>query len=138
MDEETLLDHMESRGLTEYGAHIPGEVVRDFLGIQIPVLGTKSQFDALTLKELSGVQQAREALLKQGKYLAAEGPDYRILTPAGNLLKIEAYESSAARKMRKAVTLAKATPNATQEISQALARIQIRQASVSRKFGAVV
>ena len=134
---ETLLEFLEANGLLHYGAHIPGRVIRDFLGIDIPEIGTKETFDRLALMELDEVQKVRDACLRKGMYFKASGSDYRILLPSENLGQIKSYEDSSVKKMKRAVLLAKTTRMESIDIDQLLARMQVRAASESRKFGRV-
>ena len=136
---DTLFDYLERLGMLHYGSHIPGPIIREFLGIEIPVIATKATYDTLALCELDHIQKVREALLKRGMYIKAAGEDYRILLPSENYKQIRTYEESAGRKMKKAVLLAKTTPKETHTYDQSSARLQMKELARvnNRSFGRV-
>ena len=45
-DGKCLLDVIEKHGLAEHGAEISVSLVRETIGLVMPALGTKAQFDA--------------------------------------------------------------------------------------------
>lgn len=75
---KALLETLVALELTVFGAHIPGQVVRDALQITFPEVGTKAEFDKLALAELSGIDYVRNHLLNEGKYLRAATEGYRL------------------------------------------------------------
>ena len=137
--DETLLEFLEANGFIHFGSAIPGSLIREFLGLEIPAIATKAIYDRLALKELSEIDRVREALLRRGMYLKAAGPDYRILLPSENAVQIQNYEDSATRKLKRADMLAKTTPHEPREVDQQIARLQMKQeaAATSRRFGQV-
>lgn len=106
-----LLAALRQRGLLEFGSAITGEEVRAILGIVIPAIGTKSDFDELALAELSAVDYVRNCLLEEGKYLKGVNGNYRVLLPSENARQVEAYMDSANRKLRRARKLNSNTPS---------------------------
>ena len=105
-----LLSHLNERGLLEFGSTIPGDLVRECLGIEYPAYGTKQEFDEVALRELGAVDYVRNALLSEGKYLASANGNYRVLLPSENKQQIDAYVSQADRKLRRALKLSRNTP----------------------------
>jgi hypothetical protein len=123
-----LLDHLIHNGLTEYGAVIPKEEIYDFLGIEVPKLGTLTQFNQIALLELAAIDYCRSVLLNEGKYITQDGGVYRILLPHENARQVEIYISSADRKLTRALKLSRNTPRqASGDVSQTQARIMMRQ-----------
>lgn len=108
-----LFDALDAQGLLEYGSFIPGELVREVLGLEMPALGTKAQFDAISLSELGAIDGVREILLNLGKYIAGSSDGYRILTPGENSLQIDRYLSHAQNKIRRARKLERTSPAMT-------------------------
>jgi hypothetical protein len=105
-----LLTYLRVNGLTEYGAFISEETVRECLGIEFPEVATKKEFDAIALQELGAIDYVRGALINEGKYIKGILNGYRVLTPSENAGQVEAYMSSADGKLRRAIKLAKNTP----------------------------
>lgn len=130
-----LLEALDERGLLEYGSVIPAVVVREILELEYPEVGTKAQFDRLSLAELSGIDYVRRVLLPCGKYLAGHQGDYRILTPSENQRQISTYMSQADKKIRRAMTLSKSTPAPrSADVDQTESRIMLKRDSV-RRYG---
>jgi hypothetical protein len=105
-----LLNTLRSRGLLEYGSVIKGEDVRDILGIEYPDIGTKKDFDEVALAELGAVDYVRNVLLGEGKFIASNQGDYRILLPSENKRQVDAYMQQADKKLRRAQKLSRNTP----------------------------
>lgn len=105
-----LFGELQNRGLLKYGQVILGDLVRSILEIEYPETGTKKQFDEVALQELAAVDYVRNKLLGQGMYLTGVNGDYRILLPSENKKQIEAYMSSAERKLSRANKLSRNTP----------------------------
>lgn len=105
-----LLNALKQKDLLEYGSVIPGELVREILNIEYPEYGTREVFEGIALQELGAVDYVRNALLNEGKYLASNRGDYRILLPSENKRQIEAYTAQADRKIRRALKLSRHTP----------------------------
>lgn len=125
---DDLLQHLKTLGLLQYGAVIEREVVHEFLGITMPALGTRAEFDAVSLAELSATGAVRDALLREGKYLAATRTGYRVLLPSENKAQIDAYMASARRKLNRAQKLNRTTPVAhNHQADQTEARILMQQ-----------
>lgn len=131
---DDLLQHLKTLGLLQYGAVIEREVVHDFLGITMPALGTRAEFDAVSLAELSATGAVRDALLREGKYLAATRTGYRVLLPSENKAQIDAYMASARRKLNRAQKLNRTTPVAhNHQADQTEARILMQQEGLRAK-----
>lgn len=126
-----LFHNLKTAGLLDYGAHIPGDAVRDLLGLKMPAFGTKEQFDAVSLKELSAIDYVRGLLLNEGKYLAGCKGGYRVLLPSENKAQVEAYMQQADRKLRRAQRLSRTMPTANSaHADQTEARIMLKRESV--------
>lgn len=126
-----LYQALEQRGLTDYGSYITGAMVHDLLGIVFPEVGTKAQYDELTLKVLGAIDYVRNILLSQGKYLRGQGSDYRILLPSENRAQVEQYMAQADRKLRRAGKLSRNTPSVNRDAAtnQMDARIMLKRES---------
>jgi len=111
-----LFAYLDMSGMLEYGMHIPGTMIREFLGIDLPEYVTVSEYKKAQLIELSAVSYVREALLDLGKYIKAQGDDYRILLPSENALQVRAYHKSADRKYDRAIRLSSNTPASSKDI----------------------
>ena len=128
-----LFEELQARGLTEYGSIIDGAMVRSFLDVQYPDVGTKAQFDRVALVELGAIDYARNILLNEGKYITATPSGYRILLPSENAHQVNAYISSADRKLNRALKLNRNTPKqAAGDACQIEARILMKRQN--RKF----
>lgn len=127
-----LLREIEARGLLDYGSVIPTELVHSMLGIKVPTVGTRAQFEELALRELSAIDGIRNALIDQGKYITACHGGYRILLPSENARQIESYMKSADRKLRRAQRLSASTARQVQAQDHAAARLHMKQHSRRR------
>ena len=135
MDNKEIIQRLRELGLTEYGSIIPGDKLRQMAGIEYPATGTKAEFDALALDELSAVDYVRNCLLNEGKYLKAHRDDYRILSPAENNGQVEAYMRSADNKLRRAIKLSKNTPAMVDsQPNNHNARLMMKRESIKRKM----
>lgn len=105
-----LLDTLRAEGLLEYGSNIPREIVREVLMLEYPTMGTQAEFASLSLRELAGVDYVRNHLLGEGKYLANDKGDYRVVLPSENARRVELYINSADKKLRRALKLSRNTP----------------------------
>lgn len=125
-----LLYELRGRGLLEYGAIISGADVREILGIEFPEYGTKKQFDEVALVELGAIDYIRTHLLGEGKYLAGQGGDYRVLLPSENKRQVDLYIAQADRKLSRARKLSKNTPKLVErQLDNTEARIEMKRAS---------
>jgi hypothetical protein len=109
----SLYDALQADGLLEYGSHISGELVRRIVGLEMPELGRKEDFDAVALAELSAIDQVREILLGEGKYIIGTRDGYRILLPSENRDQIDRYLGHAQNKIRRARKLERCSPPMT-------------------------
>lgn len=105
-----LYAELSTRGLLDYGAVIPSSVVRGTLGLEFPNIGTKSEFDRLSLLELAAIDYVRNVLLGQGRYIAGTTTGYRVLLPSENAGQIEQYMSAADKKLSRALKLSRNSP----------------------------
>lgn len=130
-----LLEYFRLNGFDSYGSGISGEEVRHVLGLVIPAVGTKEDFDKVTLTELSAIGYVRDTLLNEGKYLACHRGNYRVLLPSENAKQVMSYMDSADKKLNKGLKLHRNTPNAMQDqdIGDDLnVRIHMRQESMKK------
>lgn len=125
-----LYAELDSAGLLNYGSVIPGNLVREIIGIKIPEISSKSVFDQLALKELSAIDYVRNILLGSGKYITSCGSDYRILLPSENENQIDLYMKSADRKLRRAIKLNRNTPKEVSRITQTQSRLVMKRESI--------
>ena len=127
-----LLEHLRSKGLTSYGSFIPADVVRGFLGLEIPKYGTKKEFDQIALAELGAVDYCRNVLLGEGKYLGQVHGNYRIFLPSENARQIDQYINQADSKLRRAMKLSRNTPVfADKQPDNTDARIAIKRDAIA-------
>ena len=105
-----LFDALDRSGYLRYGNIIPADIVRSIIGLEYPELGTKREFDSLSLRELAAIDYVRDNLLKRGMYLSQVVTGYRILTPEENAHQVQRYISTADRKLCRALKLSRNTP----------------------------
>mgnify|MGYP003600679146 FL=1 len=134
MEHKDLLAHLRAAGQLEYGSVVMGGHIRALLGLEYPEVGTKKQFDALALTELSAINYIRDRLLSEGKYLVGIRGDYRVLLPSENASQAEALMDSADRKMRRARKLLSNTPPSDTDTATAalLTRVAMRENATRR------
>lgn len=109
-DGKCLLAWMREQGLTEYGSIVSQDTVRGVIGIEMPDVASKRVFDGLALRELSATDYVRNVLLGEGKYLAQDRGEYRILLPSQNHEQVERYMSNADSKLKRALKLVRNMP----------------------------
>lgn len=131
-----LLDWLRSRHLDEFGSVILGDEVRRIIDIDYPEMGTRAQFDALSLAELAAVDYARNVLLGEGKYLTQQNGDYRILLPSENARQVHQYIAHADKKLKRALKLSRNSPTlGTDSKSDNLsARIMMKRESIKSRI----
>ena len=110
MTEKDLLSYIRTNKLDEFGSIILGEDVRNILGLVMPEVGTKRDFDNVVMAELQAIDYCRNVLLGEGKYLTSTKGDYRILLPSENAKQVDSYVSSADKKLKRALKLSRNTP----------------------------
>lgn len=130
-----LLEALESRGLTEFGCVIETGLVHELLGIEHPPVAPKSVYDRLAMTELAAIDYCRGVLLTQGRYLQGTPSGYRVLLPSENKHQVNAYMSSADRKLARALKLSRNTPGEpASSTGQTEARILMKQSSHRRGY----
>jgi len=131
-----LLRTLADAGLLEFGSVIKREVVHQALGITVPTMGTRAQFDAISLLELAAIDYCRNHLLDVGKYLAGTDAGYRILLPSENQRQVELYMASADKKLSRALKLSKNSPAlADIKHDQVEARIHMKRQHTRHRAG---
>lgn len=125
-----LYEELGARGLLEYGSVISGDIVRRILGLRMPAVGTKRDFDEVTLAELGAIDYVRNTLLGRGKYLAGASGDYRILLPSENKRQVDIYMNQADNKLRRALKLSKNMPSVVKRHDNTSARIMMKRESI--------
>lgn len=131
-----LMRTLSDAGLLEFGSVIKREVVHQALGITVPTMGTRAQFDAISLLELAAIDYCRNHLLDVGKYLAGTDAGYRILLPSENQRQVELYMASADKKLSRALKLSKNSPAlADIKHDQAEARIHMKRQHTRHRAG---
>lgn len=130
---KALYEELKARDLLDYGCVIKGEVVRDILGLAYPEVGTKKDFDEVALAELGAVDYVRNILLGDGKYLASQQGDYRILLPSENKRQVDIYMNQADRKLRRALKLSRSMPQIdSHPRDNTTARLMMKRESLRR------
>lgn len=131
--QKDLYAKLRSSGLLEYGSVIRSSVVHELLGITVPDVGTKAEFDSLSLLELAAIDYVRNILLGEGKYLTGTLGGYRVLLPSENATQVEQYISSADKKLSRALKLSRNSPHMQSSLpDQIEARILMKQTSFRR------
>ena len=119
---------LKARGLLVYGSEFSAAEVQEILGLTVPEVGTRAEFNALALAELTAVDHVRNVLLGQGMYLAGTRTGYRVLLPSENAQQVEQYMASADRKLNRALKLSQNTPAAVaRPTDQTEARIALKR-----------
>lgn len=130
-----LLSSLEDQGLLEFGSVIPKQTVHNLLGIEMPTYAAREVFARLDMLELAAIDYCRNVLLGQGKYLMGTPSGYRILLPSENKVQIDAYMSSADRKLARALKLSRNSPaEACVQTDQTAARILLKRTSVRGQY----
>jgi hypothetical protein len=129
-----LLDYLDESGLTEYGSIIETCVIHQSLGIVQPAVAPKAVYDRLAMQELAAIDYCRGVLLLRGKYLQGTSSGYRVLLPSENKTQIDAYISSADRKLARALKLSRNTQVDTSNADQTEARIVMKQCAQRREY----
>lgn len=127
-----LLEALTERGLTTYGSDIPTALVHEVLEIEIPTYAAKAVYDRLSMLELSAIDYCRNVLMGQGRYLAGTRTGYRILLPSENRGQIDAYMSSADRKLSRALKLSRNSPADASAHDQTETRIHMKMTAMRR------
>jgi hypothetical protein len=109
---ERLWHAVVEAGYNTYGAVFEQSFVQGVLGIEVPDIGTRKQFQRLDLLEVSAVDYVRIKLLDQGMALKLSDGLYRVPLPSENSDVIDNWLASANRKLRRADRLRRNT-NAT-------------------------
>lgn len=123
MSKPVLIEVLRAAGLLDYGSHIPGDLVRETLGLSYPKTATKAVFDRLALAELSAMDGIKTALLNDGKMLVAVKSDYRIPLPSENELFVAGYMRAAEQKLRRARKLLRNSPA---DVKGAMNNLEVR------------
>lgn len=126
-----LLTELRERGLVDYGSVIDTSVVHSILGIEMPTVASKSEYDRIAMQELAAIDYCRNVLLGEGKYLMGTNTGYRVLLPSENKGQIDAYMSSADRKLSRALKLSRNSPKeADTQPDQTAARILMKRSGM--------
>lgn len=130
-----LFTELNNRGLTEYGSDIESTVVHEILGIEMPDVAPKSEYDRLSMLELAAIDYCRNVLIGHGKYLQGTRTGYRVLLPSENKGQVDSYISSADKKLSRALKLSRNTPAENHDHhNQTIARIIMKQSSRGNQY----
>ena len=124
---------LKREGMLEYGSIILSEQVRRIAGIVEPDTGTKKEFQDVALRELAITDYVRNILLGEGKYLKGTPAGYRILLPSENSKQVELYMGSADSKLRRALKLARNSPQGDFSLDGDVARLSAKRRSLKAK-----
>jgi hypothetical protein len=127
---KSLYDYLDRVGLLNYGTVIHVEVIRDYLGLVLPKVGTLEDFNAVMLRELSEIDIVRNKLLSRGMYLAKVKSNYRILLPSENAEQVASYMRSADKKLKRGLRLHSNTPIEYTRSDDTTARIHLKRESI--------
>ena len=117
----------------EFGDVTTGDEVRQVIGLILPEIGTREEFNRAALAELGAVGYCRTQLLNEGKYWEGRHGDYRILLPSEIAPQIESMIVQADRKLGRALKLSRNAPaldGATND--QTSARILMKREGLKR------
>lgn len=132
---EIFNDLLESK-MFDWGNVIPEKDMLKILNIEKPLYGTYETFKEYELKVLSAIGFFRDQLINQGKYLAYDKGDYRVLLPNQNLKKIIGLYQSADRRLRKGIKLATKTQPKTKELDDIKTLSILKRNSISESLKA--
>lgn len=135
-----LLSWIRSNSFDQYGAILSRDQFREFLGIEIPAIGTKSEYESLALAELTAISLVRDILIEEGKYIKQTMDSYRILLPSENKIQVDIFMRSASSKLLKATKLQENTPVAVGETpTNVSARLMAKERSIrdARVYGSL-
>jgi len=110
-DGKCLYEHMKATGKLEYGSVITEVEIHEVLGLHEIEVGTRKEFQDISLAMLTATDYVRNILLGQGKYLTSQNRDYRIVLPSETQKYVENYMSSARGKLNRALKLSRNMPN---------------------------
>lgn len=128
-----LFEELEKMKMFDYGKHIPVATVRKILQLDFPETAPKKVYDQLMLVELGATDYVRNILLGRGMYLKGDSSGYRILHASENLKQVEAYMTSADKKLARSLKLLRSTPRERQEYpSQTEARAEMKRNSIQQ------
>jgi hypothetical protein len=133
-----LYDYLKAKGLLEYGASIPKGLIHKLCGIEVPEIGTRSDFSRVDVEELHVMGPVRDTLLNEGKYLKTEAQSFIILLPSENAAQIERYCKHAKAKLNRAEKLSKSSPPGYFDRDTMVASIKARQRSEKRRRESMV
>lgn len=129
---ERLWHAVVEAGYNSYGAVFEQSFVQGVLGIEIPEIGTRKQFQRLDLLEVSAIDYVRVKLLDQGMALKLCNSLYRVPLPSENSDVIDSWLASANRKLRRADRLRRNTssPSPNGSPDQMAARILAHEEAI--------
>jgi hypothetical protein len=128
-----LLEWIRASCLDDFGSVIHVDDVRRVIGIEYPEVGTRAQFEEITLIELSAVDYVRNVLLGEGKYLSRKNDSYRILLPSENASQVHLYMSHADKKLKRALKLSRNSPQIDQAMDNTTARILMKREGIKSR-----
>jgi len=99
--------------MLKYNAKFTESFLQCLSGIEVPAIGTRQTYNAISLAQLEVVTYLRDRLLPKGKYLSQCNGEFRVLTPSENIGQVNKYLDAADRKIKRAVTLNRETKCAT-------------------------
>jgi len=129
-EKRDIIQMMRNAGLLDYGAVISGNEFRELFHIEMPDTGTKKEFEAVSLEELTYAGFIKDVLLNEGKYFKSERDDYRVILPSENHGQIIAYMSQADKKLKRGIKLNKNTPTEYKVTDNDHARMVIKRESI--------
>lgn len=113
-----LYQWLDEKGLLEYGSIILVEDIQEFLEIKLAHKCTVEEFKDASLKEMAAIDNVRNILVNEGKYITMDRTAYRILLPSENLAQVDRYIGAAERKLRRARKLARSTAGKVKIVRQ--------------------
>jgi hypothetical protein len=129
-DGETLWLALQADGHIGYGNDIPVSYIHEHLGLVMPEIGKRRDFERVQLLEMTAVEYVRKQLLEQGMWITRQGNQYHIPLPSENSHYATNMLSSAARKIKRAGRLVSNTPTCNQPPDQTASRVLLLQDSV--------
>ncbi|GAF98607.1 unnamed protein product [marine sediment metagenome] len=144
MNKRDIIDDLKKQGMFDYGQVLDREELLLLFGIRpinedqakgLTLAALKARIQKDALAELAVVDLLRGVLLRDGKFFSRSGEQYRVALPSENAHMADNYMQSATRKLRRARTLLKATPQAALEASGNVAsRLLVAEREVSKRI----
>jgi hypothetical protein len=127
---EKLWSILREQDRTHYGDRFPISLVHSALGILVPKVGSRRDFERIALIELAAIDYVKNRLVDEGKWLTRQGSEYYIPLPSENAHFIDNMLASAQRKLKRARRLRSNTQAEEATTDQTASKILMIEDSV--------